>query len=133
MQVVFKHPVCSLFSVSTNPSSAMTTLTSPTRSEVPTSRTGQKEKSIMGTPGLNSTCFAVFGPTDSEIEGRGRRRRRCEGGKGPTQGKSLTRVAEGTRIPLYFDHLSNVSSWLSNFRLCNEFIFQVRGQPIHHL
>ena len=45
MQVVFKHSVCSLFSVSTNPSSAMTTLTSPTKSEVPTSRTGQKEKS----------------------------------------------------------------------------------------
>ena len=43
---------------------------------------------------------------EGEIEGRGRRRRRCEGGKGPTQGKSLTRVAEGTRIPLYFDHLS---------------------------
>ena len=57
MQVVFKHPVCSLFSVSTNPSSAMTTLTSPTKSEVPTSRTGQKEKSILGTPGLNSTCI----------------------------------------------------------------------------
>lgn len=43
---------------------------------------------------------------EGENEGRGRRRRRCEGGKGPTQGKSLTRVAEGTRIPLYFDHLS---------------------------
>ena len=57
MQVVFKHPVCSLFSVLSNPSSATTTRTSHTKSEVQTSRTGQREKSILGTPGLNSTCL----------------------------------------------------------------------------
>ena len=82
-----------------------------------------------GNTRIEQYMFAVFGPTDSQTDTEdeqetnkvsqvvkkakakgklreGRRRRRCEGGKGPTQGKSLTRVAEGTRIPLYFDHLS---------------------------
>ena len=68
MQVVFKLPVCSPFSVLSNPSSATTTRTSHTKSEVPTSRTGQREKSILGTPGLNSTMFAVFGPTESQTD-----------------------------------------------------------------
>ena len=77
-----------------------------------------------GNTRIEQYMFAVFGPTESQtdtedeqetsevsqvvkkVKGRGQRRRRCEGGKGQTQGKSMTRVAEGTRIPLYFDLLS---------------------------
>ena len=110
-----------------------------------------------GNTRIEQYMFAVFGPTDSQTDtedeqetnkvsqvvkkakAKGKLREEDEGegdvreGKGQPKGNHWRgwQKVQGFHYTLII--WANVSSWLSNFRLCNEFIFQVRGQPIHHL